>query len=212
MHDNLLRYSTDKLFVFIDLETENLCLNFCHNRPWQCGMLKVKGNQEIDSRDIYIKWDKPIDISDGAAIVTHFNPSKYNQLAIHSSKTFETIYEWLMEADYIIGHNLFNFDLYLLREYFKMYGKNWKPLIPKIIDTLCLSKSVKYEIPYTSDLGMTEWQYKIGNEWKKGIKTSLSEMAKYYNIEFDPNMLHEATFDLRLNLQVWNKLKYQIAI
>jgi len=45
MMENLLRYDKDKVYTFIDLETENLCLSFVNNRPWQCGMIKVKGNE-----------------------------------------------------------------------------------------------------------------------------------------------------------------------
>ena len=58
--ENLLRYDKDKVYTFIDLETENLCLSFINNRPWQCGMINAKGNEILQTSDIYIKWDKPI--------------------------------------------------------------------------------------------------------------------------------------------------------
>jgi hypothetical protein len=53
--ENLLRYDKDKIYTFIDLETENLCLSFVNNRPWQCGMIKAKGNEILQTSDIYIK-------------------------------------------------------------------------------------------------------------------------------------------------------------
>ena len=47
MDDHLLRYKEDTEYVFIDCETENLCLNREFNLPWQIGMIKVKGNKKI---------------------------------------------------------------------------------------------------------------------------------------------------------------------
>ena len=63
----LLRYDTSKTFVFIDCETFNLCLNFCHNLPWQISMLKVQGDDIMASKDFYIKWDTLLKIGEEAA-------------------------------------------------------------------------------------------------------------------------------------------------
>ena len=41
MNDRLLRYDKKSVYVFIDCETLNLCLNSCHNLPWQIAMIKV---------------------------------------------------------------------------------------------------------------------------------------------------------------------------
>jgi len=46
----------------------------------------------------------------------------------------------------------------------------------------------------------------------KGIKTNLTSLGKEYNIDHEYDKLHNAIVDLRLNLKVWNKLKYQIEI
>ena len=52
MDSHLLRFKDDKLFVFIDFETENLCLNFDHNIPWQMAMLKSRGGKKHDEKDL----------------------------------------------------------------------------------------------------------------------------------------------------------------
>ena len=46
MSDLLLRYDKEKEYVFIDCETFNLCLNSCHNLPWQVSMIKAKGDKK----------------------------------------------------------------------------------------------------------------------------------------------------------------------
>lgn len=209
---DLLRYDKESVFTFLDFETENLCLNFCNNRPWQLAMIKVQGEKIIDQRDIYIKWDPPINVSPGAAIVTRFDQQKYDRLAIPADIAFETMYEWLEETDYIVGHNVLNFDVFLIKEYCLKYKKPWKHFIPKIIDTLCLSKSIKFNIPYHKDLSLLEFQYKLMNSWQKGVKTTLKAMGEHYQIEFDETRLHEALYDLGVNLKVWNKLKWGVEI
>ena len=47
MDEHLLRFDKEKTLVFIDCETLNLCLNSCHNLPWQISMLKVKGDESV---------------------------------------------------------------------------------------------------------------------------------------------------------------------
>lgn len=212
MMDNLLRYNKDTIYTFIDLETENLCLSTCHNRPWQCGMIRLKGDQILEQSDVCLKWDKPINISTEAAAITKFNRYKYNKLAIHANDAFEKMFSWLENCDYIIGHNVLNFDLYLIKDYCESNGKNWKQFVSKIIDTNCIAKGIKYEIPYIAGTDFTEYQYRILNERRKGVKTNLALLGKEYNIEHDYEDLHDALNDLHLNIKIWDKLKFQIAI
>ena len=56
MDEHLLRFDKTKTLVFVDCETLNLCLNFCHNIPWQVAMLKCQGDNIIDGKDAYLKW------------------------------------------------------------------------------------------------------------------------------------------------------------
>ena len=86
----LLRYDKEKTFVFIDCETFNLCLNFCHNLPWQISMLKVKGDKVIDSKDFYIKWDTHLKISKEAARITRYSQSTVDKKGLPPKEVFPT--------------------------------------------------------------------------------------------------------------------------
>ena len=55
MDQHLLRFDNDKTYVFIDCETENLCLNRRHNLPWQIAMIKMKGERKIDEKDYIVE-------------------------------------------------------------------------------------------------------------------------------------------------------------
>ena len=82
----------------------------------------------------------------------------------------------------------------------------------KIIDTNCLARGIKYDLPYKQEQGLLTYQYKVVHERRRGVKSSLSYMGKEFNIKHDQNKLHNALVDLELNVKVWNKLKWQIDI
>jgi len=46
MDEDFLRFDKEKEYVFIDCETLNLCLNSCHNLPWQIAMIKAVMDRE----------------------------------------------------------------------------------------------------------------------------------------------------------------------
>ncbi len=115
MDEHLLRFDKDKVYVLIDFETCNLCLNSCHNLPWQVGMIKSIGGKNIDHKDFYIKWPEEIKVGREAARITKFNIKKYKARAIAHDQVFPTMEDWLDNADYIIGHNILGFDVYLIK-------------------------------------------------------------------------------------------------
>ena len=60
MDEHLLRFKEDTEYVFVDCETENLCLNREQNLPWQIGMVKLKGDKKIAEKDIYVSWERDL--------------------------------------------------------------------------------------------------------------------------------------------------------
>ena len=212
MDEHLLRFRKDKKLVFIDCETYNLCLSFCHNVAWQISMISTDGTYKKDERDFYIKWDTPFKISDDAKRITRYNESFVNKNGKEPKDVFPIIKKWLDGADYIVGHNIIGFDLYLIKEMYKMFGEDYKHLVPKLIDTNCIARGVKMEIPYKPEEDFTEYQYRIVNTRRKGVRSSLTALGKEFNIDHDYDKLHNAIVDLELNLKVWNKLKYALEL
>lgn len=213
MNENLLRYDKNKTFVFIDLETFNLCLNFSHNLPWQIGMIKCKGESKIDEKNYYINWESDLKISEDAARITRYDHKKMEKNGLKIDKVFPTVKDWLDHADYIIGHNILGFDLYLIKELYKSMGCLSDHLISKIIDTNCISRGIKYATLFNSkNESLLEYQYKIFHTKRKDVKSSLSFLGKEYKIIHDYEKLHDALNDLDLNIKVWNKLKWQIEV
>lgn len=213
--EHLLRFKKNVTYALIDLETFNLNLSFRYNRPWQVGILFVKDEQILEAKDIRIKWpDAPhLSIGEEAAIITRFNPTLHEELAILPKEAFDIFWPLLRAADYIIMHNGLKFDIYLLKDYAEMMGEDWKWMMDKVIDTKSIAQGVKMGLNYKKcDGSFLEYQYRMANIVVKGIKTSLKTLGPEYGIAHDYDKLHDAIVDLELNLKVWNRLKYQIEI
>ena len=212
MSKELIRFRKDVKLTFLDFETLNLCLNFCHNLPWQAALLRVKGEEILDSANIYIKWDTDLKVSDAAAAMNHYNQRTIDSIGISSEKAFEKIYSWIEESEYVVGHNTLGFDLHLLINFYKMYGKSTKHLSQKFIDTNTICKGIKLGIPYSPKENFLEYQYRMYSIRQKGLKTKMALMATEYGIEFDESLMHSADYDLKINKKLWDKIKYQIEL
>ena len=210
MDDHLIRFDKDKTLVFIDCETLNLCLNKCHNLPWQISMIKAKGDKKIAEKDYYIKWDTKLKISEDAARITRYSQSKMNKVGLAPEEVFPTIKDWLDSADYIVGHNILGFDIYLIKDLYELYGEDWQQLMPKIIDTHAIAKGIKLGLPYEPESDFLAYQYRMSHIRKRGLKTRLGALGVEFDIKHDYDRLHDALVDLELNLKVWNKLKWQL--
>jgi len=202
----LLRFDFDQEYCFFDKETENLNL-VKHNRPWQLAWLIAKGNKVVDRFDRYLRWDN-INVSPEAAKVTGFNIKKYLDLAEDPRKVLKEFDEFLFDNKYYIcGHNILGFDVYIYNIMRKELGlpTNYS-FIDRCIDTNCLAKAIKCEVPFERELiDFISWQYKFTEYRQRGLKTNLQQLCKEYGIDFDPSMLHSAIYDIEKNFEVFQK-------
>ena len=212
MDEHLLRFDKDKTLVFIDCETLNLCLNKSHNLPWQVSMIKVQGDRGVSQKDFFIKWDTNLKISEDAARITRYSQSKIDKHGLPPDEVFPTIQDWLDNSDYVVGHNILGFDIYLIKDLYEAHGADWKPLVNKVIDTNCIARGVKMCLQYRPESDFTSYQYRVYHTRKKGLRSSLTALGKEFNIDHDYENLHNAIVDLELNIKVWNKLKWQLEI
>ena len=210
MREHLLRFDKEKTYVLIDCETFNLCLNSSYNLPWQIAMIKAVDGKKIAEKDFYIKWDTDLRIGEAAARITRYSDTTMERKGIRPDEAFPTIKDWLDNADYIVGHNVLGFDIYLIKALYEYMGEDYRHLTTKVIDTNCIARGVKYDLPYKTEDDFTCYQYKILNTRRKGVKSSLTALGREFDIDHDYENLHNALVDLELNLKVWNKLKWQI--
>jgi len=216
MDSHLMRFQKKK-FLFLDFETFNLALHDSFNLPWQVATIAIEPKNNSNSPnitskdDLYIKWDTDLKISADASRITGYSESNFQKRCIPEEEAFKIIYKQVEDCDYVIGHNFLGFDIFLLRNWYKKHGKPHKHLPFKVIDTLAIARSIVLEYPYKpKESSMLDFQIKMLNFRKKGMKTALGALGKRNGIQHDYSKLHDALVDLELNMKVWDKLKYQI--
>jgi len=175
-------------------------------------MIKTKGEKKVDEKDYMVKWERDLAVSKEAARMTRFSPVNHRKTAVPFEDIFPTIDDWLTNCDYIVGHNILGFDFYLIKDFYSYLNKPHEHLVDKILDTHCIAKGIKLGFAYKPTESLLEYQYKIINTKKRGLRTSLSVLGKDFGISHDYGKLHDALVDLELNVKVWNKLKYQIEL
>lgn len=209
--EDLIRFRKHT-YAALDMETFCLCLNFQYNRPWQLGLMEVNHETIVSEHEILVNWTEECDLKIGevAAMITRYDHQKVLRDGINPEKAGTIMFDILEKSDYILGHNLLNFDAPLLKEYALYMGRPWKHLIRKIIDTNAIARAVKNNIPFREGDDLLTYQIRMNNNVVRGVKTNQKALAKEFGIHADENQLHSALYDLKINLQIWNKLKYMI--
>ena len=95
----------------------------------------------------------------------------------------------VLEADMLIGHNIINYDLALIK---KLYGKEYNG---RVFDTMIFSQLLKPE------------------RWKGHSLGAFGELLKYPKVEhedwsqYSPEMLERCKVDVELNVKVYHMLQ-----
>jgi DNA polymerase III alpha subunit (gram-positive type) len=199
--NDFLRNLPNQLYVVWDTETEGL--NLVRSRPWQISYALFKGTQRIDLVDKFIRWDD-INVSKEAADVTGFNLEKYKDLAEDPKKVFSDFGEYLFDESIInVGHNILGFDIYMDKVARRLSGAShtWAYL-KNSIDTLALAKGSKgsHKPDFENFLA---WQFAMLKA--KGRGNKLVDLAKELGVEVDEKRLHDSSYDIEINYQVFQK-------
>jgi DNA polymerase III epsilon subunit-like protein len=176
-------------------------------------MIKVVNGKKVDERNFIIKHDRDLHVGVIAARITRFTTKMHEEKSVQFEEVFPTIKEWLDSADYILGHNILGFDIYLIKGMYEKCGLDYSHLTDKVLDTMALVRGIKLNIEHKPESeSILEYQYKLLHTRRKGVKTNLQAVSKEYGIEHNYEMLHDAIVDLELNLKLWNKMLYQLSI
>ena len=214
MEENLIRFNKKIKLLFIDFETANLCLNYRFNLPWQMAMINtVGGVVDGENQNILINWGSDFKFSKGAEAMAHsYSKERMEREGIKPIEALKILSENLNNCDGIVGHNILGFDIYLIKCIYNKLGRPYPDILSKkpVFDTFAIAKGYFNNIPYQKGDDFIFYQYKVLNKIIKGSKNSLSKVASNFNIQYDESKLHDGLYDLELNVQIWNKLKYQI--
>lgn len=208
--EDLLRFNFDQKYVILDTETEGL--NLLNSRPWQISWITAKGKSITSKNDRYVKWDD-LKVSPEAARITRFDRFQYDKVSEEPSKVLEDLWKVLSDPSYlIIGQNILGYDIYILNVLRKFCGrKSDYSYINRILDTRCIAMAIAmgHKQINKSDLN---FQFKLLSHRDKKIKTSQASLLKHYQIDHDPNMLHNALVDIECTFKIFLKQIQEVDI
>lgn len=197
-------------FVCFDTETESLNLRF--SRPWQISWVVFD-----HSGKVYDKQDRILDIPNlkvgkGAIEATGFSYEKWNELKENPLAVYEDFRKYLLDEEYgIVFHNGLGFDVYQVRNLLREIGHkdvNNFTYLKRCIDTHALAKGQKMGLEVDKE-NFLSWQYKVISE-KARVKTSVPALLKEFNIDHDPEKLHDALYDVEMDVEIFQKLKFTL--
>lgn len=206
---DLLRFSNKPVMLF-DFETQRLNV-LDNNLLFQCSWIITDKRGMIRKNNHYLKWPN-FKMSKGAAFITKFQQS-WVDYGDDPREVLEEFEKDLLNSEYdLAGNNILSFDSYIHQLWRRELGMkpNWSYL-NRIYDTSFISKAYKLGLK-PDRANLLAWQYKLANLRAKGVKTNLTTMAKELNIPIDETKMHDASYDLEINDQVFRKIIWLIEI
>lgn len=207
-----LKKNKKQKYLLYDYETESL--NMALSRPWQLAFAEFTlEHDKIWGQERYIWWDD-LHVSQEAALATKFNYVFYKSKAEPGKAVLDDFEKYANDDQYIVmGHNTFGFDHYIHTRFRK--GLGLKPnfaFLDRSIDTNCLARAWKFERPI--DLkNLQQLMFKFTGEYKRGVKTSIKELAKEFGIEYDETKHHaSALYDIELTWEIFKKVLERVTI
>ena len=211
MLNNLLRYKKDQKYLFFDYETEGL--NLYSSKPFQLSFITSKGQKIIEKADYYMDWPN-LNIPPEVQKLTHLDWDEFRSKQKDGKEVLKHFEKYLYDPEYlIVGHNIANYDIYIHNIHRKLTGKKTDySYVERIVDTLCLSKSLKYDIPKKEDDSLHQWQCRLTTERRRGIKTTQKAMLKDLGVDFDENKLHNSLYDVEKCKEMFFKLIFNVEV
>jgi len=213
MIKELLRFKSDQKYMFFDFETCGLNLGSLRNKPWQLAFITIENQRIKEKADYWLKWDD-IKVSEGAAKVTGWTQKKYEERAVDPRGPLDHFEKYLYDDSYLkVGHNILGFDVYMHGIVRRLLNKQVEySYLPKLVDTLCLSRAINNDIKLQGTDNFLHWQYKMISLRKSKGKNKLIDLCRQYDVPFNIKKLHDALYDIEKNHEVFNKLIWNIEI
>lgn len=209
--DNLLRFNKKQKYLCMDFETYNLNLCGYGNVPWQCSFVIVDQNKIHEEHDLYVDWGR--EPCDFIKEMTGYSARRMKSEGLQPEEAYKYFNKYFRDPEYIIvGHNILGLDIPLERLWAKAIGYDHKyDYLDRVIDTLCLAKSYRFDRP-PDKKDFLKWQFKISKEYTRNMKCKLSDLGKEFEIDFDPTMLHNSIYDVKLNVNVLKQLLWKVEL
>lgn len=209
----MLRYDKQQKYLIADYEAESL--NLYYARPWQCAWMICTLNEVLEKHDHY-PFFADLEVSRVAAQVTKFNLQEYKERAEDARGVLDKFESYLFDPQYIIiFHNGLQYDTMVHQTFRRQFGlpRDYS-YQSRFIDTNAIAKAFKKNVkpPQYGTIDFLAFQFRLAGLFQTGLKSSLTNLGKEFEIEYDYDNLHRGINDIGLNYLVWKELVNKIEI
>jgi DNA polymerase III epsilon subunit-like protein len=195
-------------YLVFDTETEGL--NLHSSRTWQVSWLICQGDRILKENDRYIN-QKDLQINSAVAKLTGFTWEEYDRRKEPLKNVWADFKKDLFNPEYkVIGQNLLGFDVYMVAAMQRALGETPDySYLERIYDTRAYGKAYREELEKPKD-NLLSWQYKIIHDRSLKARVSQKQLLKFFGIDFDDDLLHNALYDNQKCYEVFKALKKQM--
>jgi len=207
MTDSIFTDKPAQKFAIIDCESCNLNLGWLENKPWSWSWILLDNNTITDKKEYFVNWS-PLNVSLGAAKITGFNHENVKQNGKDPLFVWKELAKIIYNPEYkIVAHNALNFDIFLIKIHADNLKQNFDwSFINRICDSNALIKGIKLGIKPSPDESFLAYQYKLASFRKKGLKSSLGETCRHYQVDYNTDSAHSSLYDCEVLAKCWQKI------
>jgi len=195
-------------YLVFDTETEGL--NLHSSRTWQVSWLICQGDRVLKENDRYINHND-LQINSVVAKMTGFTWEEYDRRKEPLKNVWADFKKDLFNPEYkVVGQNLLGFDVYMVAAMQRALGETPDySYLERIYDTRAYGKAYREELDKPKD-NLLSWQYKIIHDRSLKARVSQTQLLKFFGIDFDDQLLHNALYDNQKCYEVFKALKKQM--
>lgn len=210
--EKLLRFEKNQKYLCFDTETLSLSLvGYKNNRPWQISWRTFSLKKDYENFDFYMNIGAVPNLE--IQKLTNYSQRRMDEEGRDPKEIYQLFAKYLYDPNYIVvGHNILGFDIYMLNQLANSVGlKHDYSYLGRSIDTLNLAKAYRFKQKVERD-NLYLWQRKMGSMFQRGMKCKLGDLAKEFDIPFEEEKCHDASYDIELNEKVFKELLYKVEI
>lgn len=190
-----------KNYCVFDFETTGLDPYTC--KILEIGALKVREGQPDEQFTCLINWGIPV--PENITEITGITQQEIDEKGI-APDTARKQFKEFIETLPLIGHNIRNFDLNFLAQFFSLTSEEWDSYLENYLDTAAMYKAKKLGTDRHWDETFNDFTERVMNTRAYGVKFNVGIACEEMQIDKSGLQQHRALADVILTNEIFKKL------
>jgi len=190
-----------KNYCVFDFETTGLDPHTC--KILEIGALKVREGQPDEQFSRLINWGIPV--PENITQITGITQEEIDRDGIDPETAKREFKEFIGTLP-LIGHNIRNFDLKFLEQFFELTSGDWNALLGNYLDTAAMYKAKKLGTDRHWDETFNDFAERVMEVRAYGVKFNVGIACEELQIDKTGLTQHRALADVILTNEIFKKL------